>query len=382
MYNIATNFSYKSPHFLDGRQEWARTKADLKKWSVPVPEGFEVCVDGIWYYYEPEADDPETGKFVERVVSNLDNLANAKRGVAASVVKEISDDVIVLQRQTKLLDNALYPMTVSSLVAGPTFTDAETLSRTDEIVFATISNLISAESYDPLYDINDDGEIDQNDINLWTTLFDRSEEALPYSTPGTGSEYWLEVGSWVLPHISWRANKTGQGDWSDKIAYSSVTGPTRGFFRGLEWSSYEGLTNNSLATYTYTIKSNVDEDISATATAKFIFGYKIYTGVENEAWGNSTYFSPTSLANFDSFFTSSGKMPARVFDCSGGKYPYILIPSEYYSTSYKTYVADNLNSDFTVKDVSVVNNRNIRIPYKLLRTGYIQTGSSIKIEIK
>ena len=381
-HNFGTNISYKSESFLDGRQGQAKTKADLLNWRTPVPHGYEVCLDGVWYYYEPEEERPETGHWFPRVVDNLDELANKKRGVSAAVVKGISDDVIVLQKQTKLLDNALYPVVLTNLIAEPAFTDAQVLEDTGAATFARISNLISSRSYDPKYDINDDGILDNSDINLWTSVFNNCKNAISYSTPGTGSEYWLEVGSWILPKITWSTRKTGQGNWDDKIASSEVSGPTRGLVEGLSWMSYEGLTNNGLATYTYNITSYVDEDISASGSVKFVFGYKIYTGAESEEWGNSTYITQNSLRNFNSFFTSSGKMPAQVFNCSGGKYPYILIPTTYYSTSYKTYVADNLNSDFTVTDVSLVNNRNIRIPYKMLRTGYIQTGSSIKIEIK
>jgi hypothetical protein len=96
----------------------------------------------------------------------------------------------------------------------------------------------------------------------------------------------------------------------------------------------------------------------------------------------------TDLADFDSTFVENGKMSAKTFDCSGGKYPYILIPKIYYSPSNKTYVNDNLMSDFKVVGVNpgeivqVKNNRGVNIPYVLLRTTYIQTGSAIKIDIR
>ena len=60
-HNIGTNFSYKAENFLDYRQGHANSKEDLKNWDVPVPIGFEVCVNNEWYYYDPEVDNNDTG---------------------------------------------------------------------------------------------------------------------------------------------------------------------------------------------------------------------------------------------------------------------------------------------------------------------------------
>ena len=56
---------------------------------------------------------------------------------------------------------------------------------------------------------------------------------------------------------------------------------------------------------------------------------------------------------------------------------------DFYSANNKTYVNDNLMSDFVVRTNPIlVNSRGINIAYVLLRTTYIQTGSAIKIDIR
>ena len=45
-------------------------------------------------------------------------------------------------------------------------------------------------------------------------------------------------------------------------------------------------------------------------------------------------------------------------------------------------MSGNLNSDFVTKEITIINNRGVSIPYVLYRTGYIQTGNPISIEIK
>lgn len=65
--NIGSNFSFQGQQFLDDRQGIAKTKRELLNWNLTVPEGFEVCCEGVWYTYQPKQDkDPETGYFHQR----------------------------------------------------------------------------------------------------------------------------------------------------------------------------------------------------------------------------------------------------------------------------------------------------------------------------
>ena len=71
MIKIGTNFSYKGILFLDDRQGIARSKSDLRNWSIPVPEGFEVYLllegDSAWYTYKSDYNSTETGHFERRL---------------------------------------------------------------------------------------------------------------------------------------------------------------------------------------------------------------------------------------------------------------------------------------------------------------------------
>jgi hypothetical protein len=67
---ITDKFQLRQKNFLDDRQGIASSVSALKSWnysSVPIPEGFEVYVDGVWYTYRSSnPDDPVTGRFKTR----------------------------------------------------------------------------------------------------------------------------------------------------------------------------------------------------------------------------------------------------------------------------------------------------------------------------
>ena len=61
---IGTNIEYNGRKFLDSRQGKANTIEDLKTWSTPVPEGFEISLGGTWYIYSSSLPvSQETGHF-------------------------------------------------------------------------------------------------------------------------------------------------------------------------------------------------------------------------------------------------------------------------------------------------------------------------------
>jgi len=67
---ITDKFQLRQKNFLDDRQGIASSVSALKSWNystVPIPEGFEVYVGGVWYTYKSSnPDDPVTGKFKTR----------------------------------------------------------------------------------------------------------------------------------------------------------------------------------------------------------------------------------------------------------------------------------------------------------------------------
>lgn len=76
---LITNLSYKAEKFLDSRQDEAKTIEDLRTWSTPIPDGFEVYLEATetWYVYNSKGKvSPETGKFSPRGKKALDDLDN------------------------------------------------------------------------------------------------------------------------------------------------------------------------------------------------------------------------------------------------------------------------------------------------------------------
>lgn len=73
--NIGTFFSYKGNFFLDERQNSVKTKEDLKNWSTPIPNGFEVFLEETkeWYTYDPDYSNEDTGHFKKRLSDSLIN---------------------------------------------------------------------------------------------------------------------------------------------------------------------------------------------------------------------------------------------------------------------------------------------------------------------
>ena len=71
---ITDKFQLRQKNFLDDRQGIASSVSALKSWNystVPIPEGFEVYVGGVWYVYRSShPDDPVTGKFKTRTDSD------------------------------------------------------------------------------------------------------------------------------------------------------------------------------------------------------------------------------------------------------------------------------------------------------------------------
>ena len=67
---IGTNFEYQGHDFLDYRQGLPQAIEDFRDWDyqqIPVPLGFEACLDGVWYVYRGEDYyDEETGHWERR----------------------------------------------------------------------------------------------------------------------------------------------------------------------------------------------------------------------------------------------------------------------------------------------------------------------------
>lgn len=401
---LTSNFSYQAEDFLDARIKQAKTLEDLKNWDILVPRGFEIVLDGVWYSYDPDYELLASGHWIPRVTNDPDFQGPSYVSAGVESVKEVKEALETTKEALGGLDNSMYPTFVTSIIATPNYTSTIELDADKNNKLARLSRLITDGIYDPDYDINKDGRLDTADVQEWNEFYERIRPSIAYNQPGTSGTYWMEVGSVILPRLSWIVVKpsitwTYSGTtvtWklvpgSDKtpieLKSSSVLGSS-GKIEGTDtlpvWIGSEIFSSDVISTKTLTIKSTTKNDIEAIGYAYFKFGVKTYTGAGSlEAIWNKTVLNVgTDLAGWSNRFVETGTLGATNFNCTGGKYPYILIPKAYYKSSYKTYMSGNLNSDFVTKEITVINNRGVSIPYVLYRTGYIQTGNPISIEIK
>ena len=398
---IATNFDYQANNFLDHRQGKAKTLEELKNWSTPVPEGFELCIGGEWYYYDSTKDLTETGHWVPRIIDKTSNITDPKRqSIGAGVIEEIQGDLGELEGSIKDLDNTIFPVSMGSIVIGSAYSRIEEVNQDRDKWIAEISgNITSQLPYDKRLDWNEDELVDEKDIQAVRDLY--AEVVKTKFVRGSGISITLDLGDKILPRIKWKVVRPlvtwkltpsmqvvwsvvpGTEDNNIPITGSTVTGSSLGIVDsdGLGWTGREILTSDKKATFTYSIVSKVSEKTQVSGSASINFEHRRWTGSGDISIWDKSEINPATLG-FSSAFTSSGAMPNTNFNCSGGKYPYILIPKVYYSPSRKTYVNNNLNSDFLIKDVDVVGPNGIIVPCKLYRTTYIQTGSSITIKIE
>ena len=399
---VGTNYSYKAKDFLDERQGIAKSKEELKNWTTPVPESFEVCLDGVWYYYDKNIDLKDTGHWVPRTADTLDSSVSDKQSASTGSLKEVKDQIDNVVDTVRDLDSSMYPCAITKVMAGSAFNSTSTFNIYRAYILEKLSSLISMNKYEKELDRNGDGIIDNSDTVLWNSFLNQVESTIPYNTTaGTSSTYWLELGSYVLPKITWNVVKPmitwelsgnsvvwkvvdGSQNNTIPVKESVVKGETIGYLdtNKTTWISNECIGSSVRKTYSYSITSTSESGLTSSTSAYFKFAYKSYCGTGSLSLWNKSSLSYSDISSFTNRFTESGALSETHFNCSGGKYPYILIPRDLYNSSLKTYVSKNLNSDFLIKDVIITNSRGVQLNYKLYRTNYIQTGSNIGIEIK
>lgn len=100
-------------------------------------------------------------------------------------------------------------------------------------------------------------------------------------------------------------------------------------------------------------------------------------------WGTSANTSLTNaqvLALEGSTWADNRLMESTNFDCTGGKYPYYVIPANVYN-GLQVWVGGLKNTDITVTDMTVTNASGSSQAYKVIRLTNIQTGV-LSIEFK
>lgn len=397
--HIGTNFTLESKEFLDSRQGLALTKKDLLDWRTPVPEGFRVCLDRKWYYYDSSASLEDTGHWVPCVVDNVDGEVYEGQTVSAKAVKELGsiNGGLVSELESKLskINNLVNPLQLSNN-ADP-ITDPSIVGKLVEFKLPElIGKKVENSEPDKAFDLNNDGVIDEADKALWEAtnkeLKKLSEDKTYYST-SSPRDAMFEVGHKILPRASIGLQREsgavdesvdGIKQMTIRLIDNSRPSPVNNFLN-FGWSSW---TYNKLVTKTFpsdilinsVVITKNNTHLSTNATYKF--RYRKFIGAsELLDLSGGTIKSSQLEGKLVSSFVESGTLDKTVFNCSGGKYPYVIIPALYYKPTNKMYVGGFLNTDLVVEDVNIENKVGVVVPYKVIRTRLKQTGSSIPVQI-
>ena len=127
-------------------------------------------------------------------------------------------------------------------------------------------------------------------------------------------------------------------------------------------------SSNITATTNITIKADYGSQ-SVTKSLIYSFKYKKYWGTSASA----TLTNANILALTGNTWADSRAMNATNFDCTGGKYPYYVIPASIY-TGLEVWVGGLKNTDIVVSDITLTNASGASAAYKVIRLANMQTG--------
>lgn len=399
--HIGTNFTLESKEFLDSRQGLALTKKDLLDWRTPVPEGFRVCLDGKWYYYDSSANLEDTGHWIPCVVDSVDGEVYEGQTVSAKAVKGLGalngNVVSDLESKISKINDIVNPLQLTNNTN--TRVNLEFLAQLiNSKLLELIGKKVGDSDLEKVFDFDDDGVISENDKSHWEAfgreITKLGEDKHYYSTsdPRTST---FEVGHKVVPIVGINLSRSNgrldeKVDGIKKVTVRLVgvssSGPVVNRFfnfdKGNVWAYNNLVTRTSpsdiLINCIVTTKNNAR--LSTNATYKF--RYRKFVGAsELLDFSGGTIKSSQLEGKLTPSFVESGTLDKTVFNCSGGKYPYIIIPAQYYNPNNKMYVGGFLNTDLVVEDVKIENKVGVVAPYKVIRTRLKQTGSSIPVQI-
>lgn len=123
-------------------------------------------------------------------------------------------------------------------------------------------------------------------------------------------------------------------------------------------------------TFTITVSDGKNK---ASASTKISFAQKIYWGVSA-----NTELSQEEILNFDNEFENVTENTC-VFNCSGGKYFYIVAPAKYHN-DFMFRINGFIFSDMEETSLMLKNASGYEDEYIVYRSNNIQTGSTIEVE--
>lgn len=201
--------------------------------------------------------------------------------------------------------------------------------------------------------------------DMYKTLQEIELATFPLNLALAGGGTW-EMGSSTKPVVSITATRKG----SDVTSSCSIVVQPQPSLAGSLSSDKRTWTASTNISNVYNIKVSATLNTqSITKSVIYYFKYKKYYGTSS----NATLTNAQILALGGSTCADSRSMGATNFDCTGGKYPYYVIPADIY-TGLEVWVGGLKNSDITVTDITLTNASGSSKAYKVVRLTNIQTG--------
>lgn len=201
--------------------------------------------------------------------------------------------------------------------------------------------------------------------DMYKTLQEIELATFPLNLALAGGGTW-EMGSSTKPVVSIIASRKG----SDVTSSCSIVVQPRPSLAGSLSSDKRTWTASTNISNVYNIQVSATLNTqSITKSVIYYFKYKKYYGTSS----NATLTNAQILALGGSTWADSRSMGATNFDCTGGKYPYYVIPADIY-TGLEVWVGGLKNSDITVTDITLTNASGSSKAYKVVRLTNIQTG--------
>lgn len=201
--------------------------------------------------------------------------------------------------------------------------------------------------------------------DMYKTLQEIELATFPLSLTASGGGTF-EVGSSNKNAIGIIVTRKGTDVTSSSTITVTASGSVTGSLSSDKktWTPSTNISSNTSVAVKATYGSQ-----NATKTVNYTFKYKKYYGTSS----NATLTNAQILALGGSTWADSRSMGATNFDCTGGKYPYYVIPADIY-TGLEVWVGGLKNSDITVTDITLTNASGSSKAYKVVRLTNIQTG--------
>lgn len=394
--NIGTPYFYRGRYFLDIRQGMPESKADLLNWNTPVPDGFEVCLNKVWYYYDSSTKLPDTGHWIPRLTSSINADYPNNQGISAGLFKKelaslnnVMDEFRASLNAFKdillKLDNNIYPYSYKTIISEPKYRDPIVAYEEGLEIENRVTRILEAGGWTAeeleLYDMNEDGTITVYDRqflqNMYSTIV---KMASIYQDDGSSNTYYLDVGSSTLPSFSWSIQKDGE---TEEPVINSVTveGPTVGFLSKdkKSWSSKYLLSSDIKKDEVYKIISNVGTyNQIVIGEAHFKFTDRIYYGAAPTNWMSKTSLSYSDIESFKSVWSINDTLSFETADNTAAT---IIIPrSQYDPDNSRFYIDGNYYEGTHVRDITVENVNGFVSDYTLVQIWKFSSAFEVKIQ--